>query len=46
MVKVILDKSKVVKGNIEGSRGQISFILFMINKFICFLLFRKDPFLS
>ena len=34
----------VVKGILEGQRGQTSPILFFINQFRSFLFFRKDPY--
>ena len=45
IVKVILEKSKVVKGILEGSKSQTSSLLFIINQFLSFIFFRKDPYL-
>ena len=42
IVKVILEKSKVVKGIIEDQRGQNSSLLFIIHHFSSFLFLRKD----
>ena len=42
IVKVIFDKSKVINDILEGSKRSISSILFIINQFRFFLVFRKD----
>ena len=45
MVKVILDKLKVVKVIIEERNRLNFFFLFVINQFRSFLIFRKIPYL-
>ena len=45
IVKVILEKSKVVIGILEGSKSKTSSLLFIINRFRSFIFFRKDPYI-